>query len=124
NGLYLVRSRPGINRAAGLGASHCSIRASREPMTGFVIPAVWGMIAGAWLATGAIHLAAALKPPRPRARLAFCALAGCAATVALFQLALLNTGNTAHAETLLRWVHVPMFAMMLVLLMFTRAYFD
>jgi PAS domain S-box-containing protein len=82
------------------------------------------MIAGAWLATGAIHLAAALKPPRPRARLAFSALAGCAATVAFFQIALLNSGNATQSEALLRWLHVPLFAMMLVLLIFTRAYFD
>ena len=93
-------------------------------MTGFVIPAVWSMIAGAWLATGAIHFAAALKPPRARARLAFSALAACATTIAIFQLMLLNADDPVQSEALLRWMHVPMFATVLVLLVFTRAYFD
>jgi PAS domain S-box-containing protein len=93
-------------------------------MTGFVIPAVWSMIAGAWLATGAIHLTAALKPPRARARLAFSALAACATTIAIFQLMLLNADDAVQSESLSRWMHVPMFAMVLVLLLFTRAYFD
>jgi PAS domain S-box-containing protein len=82
------------------------------------------MIAGAWLATGAIHFAAALKPPRARARLAFSALAACATTVAVFQLMLLNAQDAVQSEALSRWMHVPMFAMVLVLLLFTRAYFE
>ena len=72
-------------------------------MTGFIIPALWSMIAGACLATGAIHLGPALKPPRQRARLAFVGLAASVAVLAVMRSEERRVGKECELKCRSRW---------------------
>ena len=92
-------------------------------MAGYVVPAVWSMIAGAWLAVGAFHFTAALRPPRHRARLAFAALAVCAVVIALFELLLIHAQGESQRAAIARWNRVPLFVMVALLVVFVRLYF-
>ena len=91
-------------------------------MTGFIIPALWSMIAGACLATGAIHLGPALKPPRQRARLAFVALVASVAVLAVLQPMIANAPDPAQYDALRRWSQVAIFAAVVLVVVFLRNY--
>src|SRR6187549_2534052 len=91
-------------------------------MTGFIIPALWSMIAGACLATGAIHLGPALKPPRQRARLAFVGLAASVAVLAVMQPMISNAPDVEEYDALRRWVQAPIFAAVVLVVVFLRDY--
>jgi two-component system sensor kinase FixL len=91
-------------------------------MTGFIVPALWSMIAGACLATGAIHLGPALKPPRQRARLAFVGLVASVAVLAVLQPMISNAPDPEQYDALRRWSQVPIFLSVVLIVVFVRSY--
>ena len=80
------------------------------------------MIAGACLATGALHLGPALKPPRQRARLIFVALAASVTVLAALQPLLWHAPSPAQYDALRRWMHVPVFASVVLVVLFLRTF--
>src|SRR5882672_2052579 len=93
-------------------------------MTPFVIAVLWSMVAGACLATGLAHLAAAPVPPRRAAALAFPALCASIMCLAIVELLLMRAQSPAEYGTIQRWMQVPIFTAVVSMVLFVRHYFQ
>ena len=83
---------------------------------------VWSMNAAACLTLAAIYLLVWCKQRENPVYLLFSCSALAAATVAGFELAMLHTDRAERYETLIRWIHVPVWVLTLSFVAFVRLY--
>jgi PAS domain S-box-containing protein len=81
------------------------------------------MMAAASLTLGIVHLVVWLKQRSHPANLTFCALAGSVAVFSGFELAMVGAQTPAEFALWLRWAHVPIAAIVVLIVLFVRQYF-
>ena len=86
------------------------------------ITIVWSMNAAACLTLAAFYCVVWLKQGENRVHLLFSSSAVAAATIAGFELAMLHAGTPGQYEALLRWVHVPVWVLIVSFVGFVRLY--
>ena len=86
------------------------------------ITIVWSMNAAACLTLAAIYLVVWCKQREGWAHLLFSVTAVAAAAIAAFELAMMHAGTVAQYETLLRWIHLPVWVLTLSFVAFVRLY--
>jgi two-component system sensor kinase FixL len=86
------------------------------------ITILWSMNAGACLALAAIYLGVWFKQRESWVRLIFSCIAVAAAAIAMFELELIHADTPGEYGTLLRWRLVPVWALVVSLVGFTRLY--
>jgi two-component system sensor kinase FixL len=86
------------------------------------ITIVWSMNAAACLTLAAIYLVVWCKQREGWAHLLFSVTAVAAAAIAAFELAMMHAGTVGQYETLLRWVHLPVWVLTLSFVAFVRLY--
>jgi PAS domain S-box-containing protein len=86
------------------------------------ITIVWSMNAGACLTLAAIYLVVWCTRRESWVHLLFSCSAIAAAAIAVFELAMLHTQTVGRYEALMRWVHVPVWVLLLSFVGFVRAY--
>ncbi len=87
------------------------------------ITVVWSSIASGCVTLGLVHLAIWLSQPKLRVHLAFFFLTLSVATVAIGELQLMRAQTPEQYGAIMRWVHVPVFCMVLSIVVFVRLYF-
>lgn len=87
------------------------------------IDLVWAMMAAACLTLGIIHLVVWFKQRSHNANLTFFALASSVAVFAGFELAMVGAQTPAEFALWLRWAHVPIAAIVVLIVVFVRLYF-
>ena len=87
------------------------------------IDLVWAMMAAACLTLGIIHLVVWFKQRSHNANLTFFALATSVAVFAGFELAMVGAQTPAEFALWLRWAHVPIAAIVVLIVVFVRLYF-
>jgi PAS domain S-box-containing protein len=85
------------------------------------VPVVWLFVASACLTLSGIHLLIGIRQPRASHLWLALSAAACA-TVAAFELALMDSATPARYGTLIRWMHVPIFVFVASLVLFVRSY--
>ena len=83
---------------------------------------VWSMNAGACLTLGAIYLVVWCRQRESWVHLLFSCSAIAAAAIAMIELAMLHTQTVERYEALVRWIHVPMWVLLLSFVAFVRLY--
>ena len=86
------------------------------------ITIVWSMNAGACSTLGAIYCVVWCKQPRNWVHLLFSCSALAAAAVGGFELAMLHANTVGQYGALIRWIHVPVWALSLSFVAFVRLY--
>jgi hypothetical protein len=86
------------------------------------ITIVWSMNAGACLTLAAIYLVVWCRQRESWVHLLFSCSAIAAAAIAVTELAMLHTQTVERYEALLRWIHVPMWVLLLSFVAFVRLY--
>lgn len=84
---------------------------------------VWAMMAAASLTLGIIHLVVFFKQRSQHANLTFFALALSVAVFSGFELAIVGAQTPAEHALRLRWAHVPIAAIVVLMIVFVRQYF-
>ena len=84
------------------------------------VTVVWLFVASACLTLSGIHLLIGIRQPRA-SYLWFAISAAACATIAAFELALMDADTPARYGTLVRWTHVPIFAFVASLILFVRS---
>jgi two-component system, LuxR family, sensor kinase FixL len=84
---------------------------------------VWAMMAAASLTLGIIHLVVWFKQRSHHANLIFFALASSVAVFSGFELAIVGAQTPAELALWLRWAHVPIAAIVVLIVVFVRLYF-
>jgi two-component system sensor kinase FixL len=84
---------------------------------------VWAMMAAASLTLGIIHLVVWFKQRSQYANLIFFALASSVAVFSGFELAIVGAQTPAEHALWLRWAHVPIAAIVVLIVVFVRLYF-
>ena len=87
------------------------------------IEIAWSMMAAACLTVGIVHVAVWSKQRSDRAHLAFFALATSVAVFSFFELAIVGAQTPADLAARVRWAHVPITAIVVLLVVFLRLYF-
>jgi PAS domain S-box-containing protein len=87
------------------------------------ITVVWSSIASGCLTLGLVHLVIWFTQPRLRVHLAFFFLTLSVAAVAIGELQLMRAQTPEQYGTIMRWVHVPVFFMVVSIVVFVRLYF-
>src|SRR6266705_6084931 len=86
------------------------------------ITIVWSMNAGACLTLAAIYLVVWCRQRESWVHLLFSCSAIAAAAIAVIELAMLHTQTVERYEALVRWIHVPMWVLLLSFVAFVRLY--
>ena len=86
------------------------------------ITAIWSMNAAACLTLAGIYLLVWSKQPKEWANLAFSFTAVAAAAIAAFELAMMRTGTASQYEALVRWIHLPVWVLVVSFVCFVRLY--
>src|SRR5205809_955905 len=86
------------------------------------ITIVWSMNAGACLTLAAIYLVVWCRQRESWVHLLFSCSAIAAAAIAVIELAMLHTQTVKRYEALVRWIHVPMWVLLLSFVAFVRLY--
>ena len=86
------------------------------------ITIVWSMNAGACLTLAAIYLVVWCRQRESWVHLLFSCSAIAAAAIAVLELAMLHTQTVERYEALVRWIHVPMWVLLLSFVAFVRLY--
>src|SRR4029077_7552913 len=86
------------------------------------ISIVWSMNAGACLTLAAIYLVVWCRQRESWVHLLFSCNAIAAATIAVLELAMLHTQTVERYEALVRWIHVPVWVLLLSFVAFVRLY--
>ena len=84
------------------------------------VTVVWLFVASACLTLSGIHLLIGIRQPRA-SHFWFALSAFACATIAAFELALMDADTPARYGTLVRWTHVPIFAFVASLILFARS---
>ena len=87
------------------------------------IQLVWAMMAAASLTLGIVHLVVWFKQRSQHANLTFFALASAVAVFSGFELAIVGAQTPAEHALWLRWAHVPIAAIVVLIVVFVRLYF-
>ena len=83
---------------------------------------VWSMHAGACLTLAAIYLVVCCRRRGSWVHLLFSCSAIAAAAIAVMELAMLHTHTVERYEALVRWIHVPVWVLLLSFVGFVRVY--
>src|SRR5438034_6933355 len=83
---------------------------------------VWSMNAGACLTLAAIYLVVWWRRRESWVHLLFSCSAIAAAAIAVMELAMLHTHTVERYEALVRWIHVPVWVLLLSFVGFVRVY--
>jgi len=86
------------------------------------ITIVWSMNAGACLTLTAIYLVVWCRKRESWVHLLFSCSAIAAAAIAVLELAMLHTQTVERYEALVRWIHVPVWVLLLSFVAFVRLY--
>ncbi len=86
------------------------------------ITIVWSLNAGACLTLAAIYLVVWCRQRENWVHLLFSCSAIAAAAIAVLELAMLHTQTVERYEALVRWIHVPMWVLLLSFVAFVRLY--
>jgi two-component system, LuxR family, sensor kinase FixL len=86
------------------------------------ITIVWSMNAAACLTLAAIYLLVWYKQREDWAHLVFSFTAVAAAAIAAFELAMMHAETVGRYEALIRWIHVPVWVLIVSLVSFVRLY--
>ena len=86
------------------------------------VTVVWSAVAASCLTVAAVHALIGLRQGR-RANVLFAVNALSIATVAAFELALMRATTTSDYGSILRWMHVALFALVASFVLFVRAFF-
>ncbi len=86
------------------------------------ITIVWSMNAAACLTLAAIYLLVWCKQRQVWAHLVFSFTAVAAAAIAAFELAMMHTETVGQYEALVRWIHVPVWVLIVSFVVFVRLY--
>ena len=86
------------------------------------ITIVWSLNAGACLTLAAIYLVVWCRQRESWVHLLFSCSAIAAAAIAVLELAMLHTQTVERYEALVRWIHVPMWVLLLSFVAFVRLY--
>jgi len=86
------------------------------------ITIVWSVNAGACLTLAAIYLVVWCRQRESWVHLLFSCSAIAAAAIAVIELAMLHTQTVERYEALVRWIHVPMWVLLLSFVAFVRLY--
>jgi PAS domain S-box-containing protein len=87
------------------------------------ITVVWSMNAAACLTLAGIYLLVWCKQREGWVHLVFSFSAVAAAAIAAFELAMMHAETVGQYEALLRWIHVPVWVLIVSLVSFVRLYF-
>jgi two-component system, LuxR family, sensor kinase FixL len=87
------------------------------------IQIVWAMMAAASLTLGVVHLVVWSKQRSQFAHLTFFALAGSVAVFSGFEMAIISALTPSDFALRLRWAHVPIAAIVILIVAFVRLYF-
>ena len=87
------------------------------------IQLLWAMMAAASLTLGIVHLVVWFKQRSQHANLTFFALASAVAVFSGFELAIVGAQTPAEHALWLRWAHVPIAAIVVLIVVFVRLYF-
>ena len=87
------------------------------------IQLLWAMMAAASLTLGIVHLVVWFKQRSHHANLTFFALASAVAVFSGFELAIVGAQTPAEHALWLRWAHVPIAAIVVLIVVFVRLYF-
>jgi PAS domain S-box-containing protein len=87
------------------------------------IEIAWSMMAAASLTVGIVHGVVWSKQRSDLARLAFFALACSVAVFSGFELAIVSSQTSAELAMRVRWAHVPITAIVILMVVFVRLYF-
>jgi two-component system, LuxR family, sensor kinase FixL len=80
------------------------------------------MTAATCLTLGAVHLLVWVRAPKSWSNLLFCISALAVAVIAGFELAMMRAQSTAQFGVLLRWMHVPLWVIVVSLVLFMQLY--
>jgi PAS domain S-box-containing protein len=86
------------------------------------ITIVWSMNAAACLTLGALYLLVWCKQRENWVHLVFSCSAVAAAAIAAFELAMMHAETVERYEALVRWIHVPVWALIVSFVSFVRLY--
>jgi PAS domain S-box-containing protein len=86
------------------------------------ITVVWSMNAAACLTLAGIYLLVWSKQPKEWANFAFLVTAVAAAAIAAFELAMMRVGTASQYEALVRWIHLPVWVLVVSFVCFVRLY--
>ncbi len=86
------------------------------------ITIVWSMNAAACLTLAAIYLLVWCKQRQDPAHLLFSVTAVAAATIAAFELEMMHAETVGQYEALMRWIHVPVWVLVISFVSFVRLY--
>src|SRR5256886_16145380 len=86
------------------------------------ITVVWSMNAAACLTLAAFYCVVWCKQRQNRVHLVFSSSAVAAAAIAAFELAMMHAKTVWQYEALLRWIHVPVWALIVSFVIFVRLY--
>jgi two-component system sensor kinase FixL len=86
------------------------------------ITIVWSMNAAACLTLGAIYCVVWCKQRENWVHLVFSSSAVAAAAIAAFELAMMHAETVARYEALVRWIHVPVWVLIVSFVIFVRLY--
>jgi len=86
------------------------------------ITIVWSMNAAACLTLAAIYLLVWCKQRQDPAHLLFSVTAVAAATIAAFELAMMHAQTVGQYEALMRWIHLPVWVLVISFVSFVRLY--
>lgn len=87
------------------------------------IQIVWAMMAAASLTLGVVHLVVWFKQRAHHAHLTFFALAIAVAVFSGFELAFVSAQTPAQLALWVRWAHLPIAAIFILIIVFVRLYF-
>lgn len=87
------------------------------------IQLLWAMMAAASLTLGIVHLVVWFKQRSLHANLSFFALASAVAVFSGFELAMVGAQTPAEHALWLRWAHLPIAAIVVLIVLFVRQYF-
>src|SRR5439155_23259338 len=91
-----------------------------HPMSWITI--VWSMNAAACLTLAAIYLLVWCKQRQDPAHLLFSVTAVAAAAIAAFELEMMHAETVGQYEALMRWIHVPVWVLVISFVSFVRLY--
>ena len=86
------------------------------------ITVVWSMSISACLTMALIHLAVWVRDRGARAHLAYSIMSVAAVGIAIGELAMMRAETVSQIATAIRWIHVPVFVLMIAVVAFVRLY--
>ena len=88
------------------------------------ITVAWSMMASAILTLALLHLFVWFNQPRQWGHLSLSITAVSVAVITGMEFMSMRVVNTEQMATLLRWAHLPLFALWVAIVFFVRFYFD